>query len=264
MQVGLALCIASIASGEPVIDQKHPAALLTRITTSWSRNGVEQQIGELSAPGVSDPYQYFRPTHSWSPRIFLSHRGPDTKETIVRPTDWFLSKILRVDSFFDANPETGMIPSGDQAKTLLQNAHLCNFALVVLSPHFRESKYCVMELNTLMHRWDLRNVTLLPALWEISNVDGYASDLNSIIWLTSSTTDPAAYLVDTLWPSMVRSLGGGIGRNGRPEWSDLRYGDLLAQYVQETSSTTHTPAVPASLLQFAENHHLRVVGEHVG
>ena len=221
---------------------------------SCLQNGAEQEVDELSAPGVSNPHEYFRAEHGLLPRVFLSHRGPDTKEIIVRPTDWFLSKILGINSFFDDNSETGMIPSGDQLKTLLENAHLCNFALVVLSPGFRESKYCVKELNTLLHRWDLHNVTLLPALWEISDVDGYASDLNSIIWLKSRTTDPAAYLVDTLWPSLVRSLGGGgSGRNGgRAEWSDLRYGDLLAQYVRETSSTTNTPAVPQPLLQFAQ------------
>ena len=223
-------------------------------TTLWLRNTVEQEVGELSAPGVSDPHQYFRASHGMKPLVFLSHRGLDTKETIVRPTDWFLTKILGVRSFFDDNPESGLVPGDDQMKSLLENAHLCNIAVVVLSPSFLESECCVMELNTLMRRWDLRNVTLLPALWDISNVDGYASDLKSIVWLKSRTTDPAAYLVETLWPSLVRSVGGGSGNNGRPEWSSLSYEDLLTQYVHEMNNMTNTPDLPESLVRFAAEH----------
>jgi len=82
--------------------------------------------------------------------FFLSHRGPDTKEALVRPLS-FILKEMNVPHFFDQNDEAmqlGKVNSNQMAEA----AWAARVGVVVLSDRFAESKWCLRELNTFLLR----------------------------------------------------------------------------------------------------------------
>jgi len=127
-------------------------------TLLLNRAGWEEDVGELThrqipAPSVSFPRS---PTYY----VFLSHTGRDgVKEDIARPTHWFLQNVLNIDAFLD---DEDAIWSDGKMRALIEHAYRCTHALVILSPSFRQQRYCIMELNTFMSRSD---VHVMPALW---------------------------------------------------------------------------------------------------
>jgi hypothetical protein len=103
-------------------------------------------IGDLSArlPELAPPRQGFL--------IFLSHRGPDTKEKLARPLWWILEK-LGIHSFFDQSFDG--IPVGEDNKEMMSGAaYGCRVGVMIFSPHFTDSEWCVWEANTFLHRHD--------------------------------------------------------------------------------------------------------------
>ncbi len=85
--------------------------------------------------------------------FFLSHRGPDTKQDLVKPLS-FILKELGVPHFFDQNDEAmqlGKINSEQMAEA----AWSSRVGVVVLSDRFAESTWCLRELNTFLVRRQL-------------------------------------------------------------------------------------------------------------
>ena len=80
-------------------------------------------------------------------KIFLSHRGPEIKDKLVRPLAYLLKQIgLRI--FFDQDSKDGI--QGGQINSEEMRHALWGSKCVVLflTPKFCESKWCVKEANT--------------------------------------------------------------------------------------------------------------------
>lgn len=86
--------------------------------------------------------------------FFLSHRGPDTKEILVRPLS-FILRQLGIPHFFDQSDDSMKLgkTNGDQ---MASAAWHCRVGVVILSAHFADSKWCLRELNTFLHRRQLK------------------------------------------------------------------------------------------------------------
>jgi hypothetical protein len=206
-------------------------------TKARLEGGGEREVGVLAVKGVSDPSILWPVDVSKGPLVFLSHRGPETKEGIVRPTNWFLREKMDVRTFFD---ESSMVPGHEKMLSLTQAAHSCSHALVLLTPDFRTSEYCVMELNTFMMRRDRGTCKIIPALWNMGTIkgEGYAPGLNDINWLKQEPRDDfPTYLTERLWPFLLQELGKTV-RN------PLNLRECLIQYVKENRGNK---AIPPSL-----------------
>lgn len=165
------------------------------------QDGREKNIGELFDSGEERLFSMDKEPH---PSVFLCHRGPDSKEEIVRPTAWFLRNVLGVDTFID---EDTVVVGQNVEDTLIAAAYSSTHAVVILSPTFRQSKWCVKELNTLLKRRQQGEAIVLPALWQMDSLSGYDNYLNEIIPLRVPTSEPAdRYLVNYLWPHLIQSL----------------------------------------------------------
>mmetsp|Transcript_27326 Transcript_27326/g.38652 ORF Transcript_27326/g.38652 Transcript_27326/m.38652 type:complete len:158 (-) Transcript_27326:661-1134(-) len=139
-----------------------------------------EYVGKLECKTVNDPSAFFSPSERFY--VFVSFRGPDTREIIARPTYWFLKNKLKVEAFLD---DESMGEGEIQDKSLLTAAYKCTHALVLVSPGFRESDDCVKELNTFMYRHtNKNNITIIPALWGITNLKGYVNAFQTIVWVS--------------------------------------------------------------------------------
>lgn len=68
--------------------------------------------------------------------VFISHTGRDgVKEELARPTSWFLTEILEIETFLD---DGGMQWGQDKMQALARAAYQCTHALVLFSPSFRK------------------------------------------------------------------------------------------------------------------------------
>lgn len=164
-----------------------------------------RHVGELQHSAYPDPQGAFSWSNCKETYVFLSNRGPDSKEVLARPIHFFLQEKLGLRVFLD-DPS---IPfSADKHEELLKAAHECTHAVVLLTPRFRESEYCVQELNTLLGRHLQGNCKLLVVLWGIDDVDGYAPAINDLRYFrnTTSSTDPAVFLVEALLPHLHQEL----------------------------------------------------------
>jgi hypothetical protein len=230
------------SSGDNKANVSH---LYTRALSADGRREID--VGELSVKGVTDPGSVWEVAHGGEKFIFLSHRGPDTKEEIVRPTNWFLSNKLHVKTFFDVST---MAAGDDKTRSLIEPAHQCTHALVLLSPHFRLSKYCIKELNTFMVRKHRGNLRLIPALWLMTDTDvaiGYSPAVKEITWLKSGTWDAPTFMIEKLWPMLLQQLQREI-----PKSTTLP--SLLVEYIQVSRKDGTTPPIPQSLEKwFHEN-----------
>lgn len=204
--------------------------------------GAAKDVGEL---GMN---RSVKPRSGKEPYVFLSHRGSDTKEIIARPTFWFLHEVLGIDTFFD---DESMTTGEEKMRSLVEPAHQCTLPVILLSPKFRESDYCVMELNTFMSRLASResDYFILPFLWNLENVGGFAPALNDINWRAARTDNPAKFMVETLWPCLLERLKCG---KDRPDWDAYDLRKLLASYVEENRGSAVIPPIPSCLKSFAD------------
>jgi hypothetical protein len=84
--------------------------------------------------------------------FFLSHRGPDTKEALVRPLSFMLTK-LGLSHFFDQNDAAMQLGRNN----VDQISRAAWTSLIMLSDDFAKSKGRLRELNTFLLR--LRNTS---------------------------------------------------------------------------------------------------------
>lgn len=96
-----------------------------------------------------DVSQYPRPAGLSEEKFvfFLSHRGPDTKNSLVAPLSWILHK-LNIAHFFDREMEVGK----ESVPQMAHAACACRVGVVIISHHFIESEWCLRELNTFLAR----------------------------------------------------------------------------------------------------------------
>lgn len=151
----------------------------------------------------------WRPNHAAGPYIFISHTGrDDVKEKLARPTNWFL-QMLGKRTFFDDGGLQGGSKWGDpKVAAVAKPCFECTHALVILSPRFREQKYCVMELNTFMYRLqDEESFRFLPALWLLQDAKDYHSKVDNRVRIRNNTENPVEFMLHTLWPRILHELG---------------------------------------------------------
>jgi hypothetical protein len=104
---------------------------------------------------VKDVQPFPRPTSSPSADskeciFFLSHRGPDTKEALVRPLSFILDK-LGVPHFFDQSDDAMKLGKMNYEQ-MAEATWSCRVGVVVLSDAFCKSSWCLKELNTFLLR----------------------------------------------------------------------------------------------------------------
>jgi NB-ARC domain/TIR domain len=113
------------------------------------------------------PYELFHDDVIIDPiDIYLVHRGPDTKEELVRPLTYLL-KCLGVKCFADTSTEDYSMPLGrNNEESMRRGLTACTFALVILSETFCDSVHCVSETNTLLLREQQEHRTIvIPAIY---------------------------------------------------------------------------------------------------
>ncbi len=102
--------------------------------------------------------------------LFCSHRGPDSKDQLVRPLSYFL-KRYDVRHFFDQSSDhDGCRRAVDNTHEISRGLARCHMAVVFISDNFLESVYCCREFLTILHREQVEDrsivfpVYLNPAL----------------------------------------------------------------------------------------------------
>lgn len=143
-----------------ILQRENRREQLEFYTKHLRQDGSGTEVGELSMSSIPKPNVAW-PMSSSEPFVFLSHHGPEAKEEIARPTRWFLKKYLKIKSFMD---DEDMKISDAQMRSLLENAYRCTHAVVILSPSFRKSRWCVKELNTFVGRSKKRQ-DVVPVMW---------------------------------------------------------------------------------------------------
>lgn len=172
--------------------------------TTQRYRGREKNVGVLGASSITQ-----KSSMSAEDDVFISHTGQDkpnnVKELFARPAYWFLKQVIGVNACFDDGPGELEI-GGEVTEELTRRAYQCTHALVILSPRFRERRMCVKELNTFMRRLQSNDgIRVVLVMWEIDNLEGYHDQLGELVrFPQSKTNNPVEFLVQTLWPELLR------------------------------------------------------------
>lgn len=167
-------------------------------------SGLERDVGVLGLEGVERPEETW-PTNE-SAYFFLSHTGRDgVKEELALPTKYFLEQVLGVEKAFLDQQDSIL---GERiTKAIVKPAYKCTHALVLISPRFREQKWCVRELNTFLERKRREDIEVLLVLWKVENLDGFHPDTDKLVWLRAETHCSPNFMVQFLWPELIRKMG---------------------------------------------------------
>lgn len=120
-----------------------------------------------------DPYQVIPIEDIETPvDIYLLHRGPDTKEHVIKVLCFALD-TLGVRCFSDTSDTEYSMPLGAENTASMQKGLSgCLFALLVLSDNFESSKHCIKEENTILLREEIeRREILIPVYYNIAHGD---------------------------------------------------------------------------------------------
>lgn len=100
------------------------------------------------------------------PDVFLIHRGPDTKDLIIRPLVHVLDEVLGVKCFADFHHTPYSIVQGvENENSFRRGLYTCNFAVMVHSDNFHTSPYPMKEYHTMIHREQQEGGCLLYPVW---------------------------------------------------------------------------------------------------
>jgi hypothetical protein len=156
--------------------------------------------------------------------VYIIHRGPDTKEAIVKPLASALNK-LGVSTFNDTSPAS-MLPGDDNFVIMQHGLSGCRFAAVLLSETFLHSEHCVKEVNTMLKREQEESKRLLiPFYYGISLDDSRFEVLKYRNALLKNPHEGAR----TYTIKMVKSI---LGKLERPIPSSRRLTNLFLDYDQ--------------------------------
>ncbi|GAB4831243.1 hypothetical protein Ancab_005256 [Ancistrocladus abbreviatus] len=96
-------------------------------------------------------------------RVFLNHRGEDTKNNF----SILLYNRLKeegINTFFDIE---SMKPSQDLVDRIVRGIHECKVGVVVFSPHYCDSKSCLRELAQMVEC----KKRIIPIFWDVQPKD---------------------------------------------------------------------------------------------
>jgi WD40 repeat protein len=208
---------------------------LTSSNCLWTRrvlpNGDEESVGVLEVDDLVTP-----PNEEWpmseETYVFISHTGKDNgNELIARTVHFFLKKVVKVKAFLD----DGIPTATNTTEVLAAAAYRCTHALVVFSPSYRTSRFCVKELNTFMKRFNQRDgISIIPVLCGVSDLNDYHSDVSNIVWVPCMKTNIVDFLVKTLWPILLKVFG-------RAALNERALEGRLCDYVEQMRGVTVVP-----------------------
>jgi tetratricopeptide (TPR) repeat protein len=102
--------------------------------------------------------------------VFISHRGPDTKKDFAILLKEALGR-QRITAFHD---QTDLTPGYNAPESMKQAMEATDLGIVILSPRFFESSYCMEELELFLKRG-----CVLPILFNLSTSECKADSLVS-------------------------------------------------------------------------------------
>ncbi|CAN6687314.1 unnamed protein product [Malus baccata var. baccata] len=103
----------------------------------------------------------------WKYDVFLSFRGLDTRKGFVSHLYHELCKCQGITTFFDDRELEGGTSIHLELPSAIKESHI---AIVVLSPNYASSKWCLNELTTILQCMEARN-TVLPVFYETNPSD---------------------------------------------------------------------------------------------
>ncbi|CAN6686894.1 unnamed protein product [Malus baccata var. baccata] len=103
----------------------------------------------------------------WKYDVFLSFRGVDTRKGFVSHLYHELCKCQGITTFFDDRELEGGTSIHLELPSAIKESHI---AIVVLSPNYASSKWCLNELTTILQCMEARN-TVLPVFYETNPSD---------------------------------------------------------------------------------------------
>mmetsp|Transcript_22252 Transcript_22252/g.40441 ORF Transcript_22252/g.40441 Transcript_22252/m.40441 type:complete len:385 (+) Transcript_22252:121-1275(+) len=156
--------------------------------------------------------------------VYIIHRGPDTKEAIVKPLASALNK-LGVSTFSDTSPAS-MLPGDDNFVSMQHGLSGCRFAAVLLSETFLHSEHCVKEVNTMLKReQEEKKRLLIPFYYGISLDD---SRFEVLKYRNALLKDPH----EGARPYAIKMVKSILGKLERPIPSSKRLTNLFLDYDQ--------------------------------
>ncbi|CAN6686902.1 unnamed protein product [Malus baccata var. baccata] len=103
----------------------------------------------------------------WKYDVFLSFRGVDTRKGFVSHLYHELCKCQGITTFFDDRELEGGTSIHLELPSAIKESHI---AIVVLSPNYASSKWCLNELTTILQCMEARN-SVLPVFYETDPSD---------------------------------------------------------------------------------------------
>ncbi|XP_004305013.1 PREDICTED: TMV resistance protein N-like [Fragaria vesca subsp. vesca] len=99
--------------------------------------------------------------------VFLSFRGEDTRKTIV-PTIYHELQNREIETFMD---DTGLPRGASISPSLLSAIQESRSAIVVLSPNYADSGWCLDELRMIIQCMECKNTTVIPIFYDVKPSD---------------------------------------------------------------------------------------------
>ncbi|XP_070663224.1 TMV resistance protein N-like isoform X1 [Malus domestica] len=121
----------------------------------------------LSTQRASASFVSNESTPRWKYDVFLSFRGVDTRKGFVSHLYRELCKCQGITTFFDDRELEGGTSIHLELPSAIRESHI---AIVVLSPNYASSKWCLNELTTILQCMEARN-TVLPVFYETNPSD---------------------------------------------------------------------------------------------
>nr|XP_028957773.1 TMV resistance protein N-like [Malus domestica] len=121
----------------------------------------------MSTQRASAPLLSLESAPRWKYDVFLSFRGVDTRKGFVSHLYHELCKFQGITTFLDDREleEGTSIPL--ELPSAIKESHI---AIVVLSPNYASSKWCLNELTTILQCMEARN-SVLPVFYETDPSD---------------------------------------------------------------------------------------------
>ncbi|XP_050108506.1 TMV resistance protein N-like isoform X2 [Malus sylvestris] len=121
----------------------------------------------LSTPRASASFVSNESSPRWKYDVFLSFRGVDTRKGFVSHLYHELCKCQGITTFFDDRELEGGTSIHLELPSAIKESHI---AIVVLSPNYASSKWCLNELTTILQCMEARN-SVLPVFYETDPSD---------------------------------------------------------------------------------------------
>ncbi|XP_048436908.1 disease resistance protein Roq1-like isoform X1 [Pyrus x bretschneideri] len=121
----------------------------------------------LSTHRASASFLFNESAPRWKYDVFLSFRGVDTRKGFVSHLHHELSKCQGITTFMDDRELEGGTSIHLELPSAIKESHI---AIVVLSPNYASSKWCLDELTTILQCMEARN-SVLPVFYQTDPSD---------------------------------------------------------------------------------------------